>query len=243
MDFIMRLLTTFIIALTCALPAHSHWQEIDLQAKDGVTLKASYISPAKIGPAMLLVHQCNMDRSSWQSMGKQLHDAGVHVLALDLRGFGDSEGEGLRGSGGFPEFLKKSSDDVDLAFDFLAERDDVDVDRIAAGGASCGAMLPSDLATRRDVKALMLLSGPPSDASIAHISASPELAVFAAATDADTITPGVATRLNEAVSGSLHPASTIKIYSGAEHGLPMFAQNAELEPMLMGWLLNALDQE
>jgi dienelactone hydrolase len=236
----MRLLTTFILTLSCALPVQAHWQEIDLQAADGVKLKASYISPARMGPAMLLVHQCNMDRSSWQTMGRRLHDAGVHVLALDLRGFGDSEGQGLRGQGGFAEFLKKSSGDVDLAYDFLAQQADVDPARIAAGGASCGAMLTSELAMRRDVKALMLLSGPPSDEAIAHISTSPELAVFAAATDADTITPGVDTLLRTAVNRSAHPNSTAKVYPGTEHGLPMFAKNVELEPLLMTWLVEEL---
>ena len=171
---------------------------------------------------MLLVHQCNMDRSSWQDIGRQLHDAGIHVLALDLRGFGDSEGEGMQGDGGFRGFLARSHTDVDLAFDYLAKQDLVDADRMGAGGASCGAMLTAELATRRDVKALMLLSGPPSEAAVANIAASSDLAVFAAAATGDSITPGVDVALKGAVDGSPHPASTAKIYSGAEHGLPMF---------------------
>jgi len=236
----MRLLNVLIIFFLGTLPAHAHWNDVDLQASDGVKLKASYISPAKPGPAMLLVHQCNMDRTSWQSIGKQLHDAGVHVLALDLRGFGDSEGDGMRGAGGFGGFLKRSSGDVDLAYDFLAQQTHVDTSRMAAGGASCGAMLTADLAARRNIKALMLLSGPPSDAAIAHIAATPELAVFAAATSGDTITPGVDARLKTATDGSANPRSTAKIYAGTEHGLPMFAKNAELEPMLIKWLTQEL---
>ena len=236
----MRLLTVLIIFFLGTLPAHAHWNDVDLQASDGVKLKASYISPAKPGPAMLLVHQCNMDRTSWQSIGKQLHDAGVHVLALDLRGFGDSEGDGMRGAGGFGGFLKRSSGDVDLAYDFLAQQTHVDTSRMAAGGASCGAMLTADLAARRNIKALMLLSGPPSDAAIAHIAATPELAVFAAATSGDTITPGVDARLKTATDGSANPRSTAKIYAGTEHGLPMFDVNPDLEPALIDWLKNQL---
>lgn len=236
----MRLLTILAILVCWALPAHAHWKDIDLKASDGVTLKASYISPAKPGPAMLLVHQCNMDRKSWQSIGKQLHDAGIHVLTLDLRGFGDSEGEGLRGAGGFGEFLQKSHGDVDLAYDFLAQQAGVDPSKIAAGGASCGAMLTAELATRRQLKALMLLSGPPSDDAVAHIATTPELAVFAAAASGDTITPDVHVTLRGAVEGSPHPRSTAKIYTGPEHGLPMFAKNAELEPALIAWLKREL---
>ena len=236
----MRLLSLLALLVIVVLPAHAHWNDIDLEASDGVMLKASYISPAKPGPAMLLVHQCNMDRKSWQSIGKHLHDAGIHVLTIDLRGFGDSEGEGLRGTGGFDAFLGKSRGDVDLAYDFLAKQTGVDASKIAAGGASCGAMLVAGLATRRDLKALMLLSGPPGDKAVAHIAATPELAVFAAAASGDTITPGVGERLSETVEGSLHPRSIAKIYAGPEHGLPMFAKNDELEPALLGWLKREL---
>ena len=30
--------------------------------------------------------------------------------------------------------------------------------------------------------------------------------------------------------------STLKIYAGAEHGVPMFAKNPELEPMVVSWV-------
>jgi hypothetical protein len=72
--------------------------------------------------------------------------------------------------------------------------------------------------------------------AIAHIAATPELAVFAA-TSGDTITPGVDAALKGAVAGSPHPRSTVKIYPRSEHGLPMFAKNAELEPALKRELL------
>ena len=82
----------------------------------------------------------------------------------------------------------------------------------------------------------MLLSGPPSDGAVAHMAETSGLAVFAAATSGDTITPGVADRLQGAVEGSKHPHSTAKIYDGTEHGLPMFGKNADLEPALVAWL-------
>ena len=47
------------------------------------------------GPAMLLLHQCNMDRHAWDGLAKDLADAGVHVLTLDFRGFGESGGDRL----------------------------------------------------------------------------------------------------------------------------------------------------
>ena len=97
-------------------------------------------------------------------------------------------------------------------------------------------MLTADLAARRDVEALMLLSGPPSEAAVANMASSSSLAVFAAAATGDTVTPGVADALQGAVDGSAHPHSTAKIYDGPEHGLPMFDKNADLEPALVSWL-------
>lgn len=216
-------------------------QDIDLTGADGTNLKATYLSPGQPGPAMLLVHQCNMDRTSWSGIAAQLVDAGVHVLTLDLRGFGDSGGPPLR-EVGFPAFMQQAPGDVDVAFDYLLAQEGVDAERVAAGGASCGAMLTADLAARRDIEALMLLSGPPSEAAVANMASSPGLAVFAAAATGDTVTPGVADALQGAVDGSGHPRSTAKIYDGPEHGLPMFDKNPDLEPALVSWLKAELSQ-
>ena len=234
----LALITALIglIGLIGAMLASASTQDVDLTAADGTALKATYQSPGKPGPAMLLVHQCNQNRQMWGFIADQLVASGVHVLALDLRGFGDSGGTGMRGEGGFAAFMKASTGDVDMAYDYLAGQSGVDGDRIAAGGASCGAMLTADLAARKPVTALMLLSGPPSDAAIANIAGSPDLAVFAAAASDDPITVGVAERLEGAVEGSPNPDSMAKIYGGIEHGLPMFAKNADLEPALIGWL-------
>lgn len=232
------ILAIALTALTVlAIPVAASSVDVDLKAADGTALKATYMSPGRPGPAMLLVHQCNMDRKSWSSIAAPLVEAGVHVLALDLRGFGESEGKGPREAGGFGNFLQTAHGDVDLAFDYLVSQEGVDGSRLAAGGASCGAMLTADLATRQSgLKALMLLSGPPSDGAVAHMAATSGLAVFAAAATEDTITPGVAAALQGAVKGSPHPKSTAKIYGGSEHGLPMFDKNADLEPALLAWL-------
>ena len=83
----------------------------------------------------------------------------------------------------------------------------------------------------------MLLSGQASDAAKAYLTATPAIPVFGAASDGDT---SAAKGINEAVAASKNPHSTIKIYSGTEHGVPMFAKNAELEPMIVTWLKTQL---
>ena len=54
--------------ITMALPALAETRVVDLQTSDGINLKASYTSPGHTGPGMLLIHQCNMDRSSWKAI-------------------------------------------------------------------------------------------------------------------------------------------------------------------------------
>lgn len=230
------------VALFLALSVGSvlaHSTDVDLEMSDGVTLKATYMSPDQPGPAMLLIHQCNMDRTSWDGIAGQLVEAGVHVMTMDLRGFGDSGGEGM--SAGFPNLLAKSHGDLDAAFAYLVDQEGVDGARVAVGGASCGAMLTADLAGRQaEITALMLLSGPPSEDAIASIAAKPGLAVFGAAAVDDPVTPGVADTIQRAVNGSENGHSIAKVYAGSEHGLPMFAKNPDLEPALVAWLQERL---
>src|SRR5262245_9286249 len=67
-----------------------HVVDIDVSTPDGAKLRATYYSPGKPEPTMLLLHQCNMDRKSWSALGTALSESGVHALAIDYRGYGDS---------------------------------------------------------------------------------------------------------------------------------------------------------
>lgn len=69
-------------------------RHVDIVAPDGVLLRASYFSPGKAGPAVLLFHQCSMDRHAWDGLAIDLVTAGFHVLTYDQRGFGASRSPG-----------------------------------------------------------------------------------------------------------------------------------------------------
>jgi dienelactone hydrolase len=230
---------TFAIAGTLtfavALQADVQKKDVDIKAPDGINLKASYFSPGRPGPAMLLLHQCNMDRHAWDGLAKNLADAGFHVLTLDFRGYGESGGDRPTDAAARRAMIQeKWPADVDAAYAFLTAQKDVDRARVAAGGASCGVTQSSDLAARkREIKALMLLSGSASDAAKAYIASTPALPVFGAASEGDT---GAAKGIREAVEASKHAKSTVKIYPGTEHGVPMFPKNAGLETMIVTWL-------
>jgi dienelactone hydrolase len=223
-------------ALACAagLSAEVQKQDVDIKAPDGVNLKATYFSAGRSGPAMLLLHQCNMDRHAWDGLAADLAAGGINVLTFDNRGFGESGGSKSTDPDTRAANRQKWPADVDAAFAYLTFQKGVDQSRVAVGGASCGVTLSSDLATRHhDIRALMVLSGRASDAAKAYIASNPSLPVFGAASEGDT---GAANGIREAVGSSKDPKSTLKIYPGTEHGVPMFAKNPELEPMIVAWL-------
>ena len=218
-----------------ALSAEVQKKDVDIKAPDGMNLKGSYFSPGRPGPAILLLHQCNMDRHAWDGLAKDLADSGFHVLAIDYRGYGDSKGEGFTTpEQGRAVLRDKWPRDVDAAYAYLIAQKGVDKSRVAAGGASCGVGQSSSLAARHpEIKALMLLSGSASDEAKAYIAANPSIPVFGAASEGDT---NAAKGIKETVGASKNPHSTIKLYAGTEHGVPMFAKNSELEPMIVSWL-------
>ena len=72
-----------------------------------------------------------------------------------------------------------------------------------------------------------------SAAAKARFAATPGLPIFGAASEGDT---NAAKGIKEAVESSKNNHSTIKVYSGTEHGVPMFAKNADLEPTIVAWL-------
>src|SRR4029077_1480413 len=66
---------------------------VTLKAADGTKLAATYYAGDQPGPGILLLHQCNKDRSSWNGLAESLAKEGFHVLTLDYRGYGESGGK------------------------------------------------------------------------------------------------------------------------------------------------------
>src|SRR5713226_4592563 len=65
---------------------------VDLKASDGILLKATYFAAGKQGPGVLLFHQSNRTRTSWDDVARQLAAAGINTLAVDDRAYGESGG-------------------------------------------------------------------------------------------------------------------------------------------------------
>ena len=135
---------------------------LDILASDGIKLKATYYSPEKRGPGILLLHECDMDRKSWESLATSLSGSGIHVLTFDYRGYGETPAKG--------DLYEHLPADVDSALAKLISQPGVDKKSIAVGGASCGVYNSIQLAIRNDdVRALFLLTGPMPEEAVAYI--------------------------------------------------------------------------
>src|SRR5207253_5678713 len=92
-----------VLATSALVQAQQPPRVVDLKASDGTLLKASYFAAAKPGPGVLLLHQSNRTRDSWDGLARQLVAAGINTLTLDMRGFGES--------GGTPPFFKRTDEE------------------------------------------------------------------------------------------------------------------------------------
>jgi hypothetical protein len=138
-------LSSFIAVAPLFTPTSQRF--VNLTAADGTNLKATFFSADKPGPGVLLLHQCNRQRKVWDSLAQQLAAAGINVLTLDYRGFGESGGIPLTKA--TPQQIQdlqaKWPSDIDLALKYLEDQQRVKRDIIGVGGASCGVNNPFKL--------------------------------------------------------------------------------------------------
>jgi len=152
-----------IIAATqlAAQPAKSG-RAVDVKSADGTILKGTYFAAAKPGPGVLLFHQSNRTRESWDELAAQLAAVGIHVLTVDMRAHGESGGKYDTEANRAAYWKTGWPSDLEAAFQYLSSQAGVNRDAIGAGGAgNLGVQGAIETARRHpaQVKSLVLLSG------------------------------------------------------------------------------------
>ncbi len=240
-------LSAFALAALLALPAAADPTAagstvVDVAADDGVKLVATYTSPGKPGPGVMLLHMCNSDRSAWTGLAKKLAARGIHSLALDYRGYGDSGGTQGEGAEGRRMRAEKWPGDVDAAFEFLRSRPGVDGARAGAAGGSCGVDQAAALARRHpgEVSALVLLAGGVDGDGTTFLAENPWLPVLGSASRDDGQAVG---GMRWTIGFSSHPENRFLEYPHGGHGTEMFAVHADPEPQIADWFRRHLIEE
>ena len=235
--FLATLLTLCIASLAFAAD-----RPVDLTASDGTNLKATYFAAAKRGPGVLLLHQCNRQRKVWDDLAHQLAAAGIHVLTLDYRGYGESGGE--RFDQLPPEQAAQAQakwpGDIDVAFRYLQSQPGVKRDIIGVGGASCGVNNSVQTARRHpEVKSLVLLSGNTNLDGRNFLRNSPNLPIFFAVADDDEFPPTVIT-VEWLYSLDANSGKKLVHYAKGGHGADIFPVHPELIGLIVDWYATTL---
>src|SRR5215471_1072278 len=240
---IQSLIASSLLALAACAQQAPTPRVVDLKAADGAVLKATYFPAAKPGPGVLLLHQCNRQRKVWDQLAQQLAAAGINVLTLDLRGFGESAGTPADKATPqeVAEAQQKWPGDIDMAFAYLTSQPGIKRDVIGLGGASCSVNNSIQTARRHpaDVKSLVLLSGGTDLAGRQFLRQSSQLPVLFAVADDDEF-PVTLDSVPWLYSISPNPGKNLVHYARGGHGADMFGVHPELRGVIVDWYVTTL---
>jgi dienelactone hydrolase len=215
----------------------------DLTAPDGLKLKGTFSAAAASGPGVLLLHQCNRQRKVWDDLATRMTAAGMNVMTVDLRGYGDSEGtpiDKLTPDEVNVVFNDKMPLDVETAYKFLVVQPTVSPGILVVGGASCGVNQSVHLAMKHpEIKALVLLSEITDMEGRNFLRAHPSLPLFLATAE-DDADPGVSDLMQWLSTFSTNPHTKFVRYKTGGHGVEMFAAHPELPVTIVDWVTIAV---
>jgi len=238
-----RVLTLLVCVFTLGVRSWSAERVVDLTAADGTKLKASYFAAGKPGPGVLLLHQCNRQRKIWDGLAQQLAAAGINVLTLDYRGYGDSGGDPfdkLPPQQAAQTQAEKWPGDIDTAFQYLVSQPEVTRDVIGVGGASCGVNNSIQTARRHtEVKSLVLLSGNTDLKGRQFLRESTKLPVFFAVADDDEF-PTSIVAIEWLYSIAADPDKKFVHVATGGHGADMFKVHPDMPGEIVNWYMTTL---
>jgi dienelactone hydrolase len=232
-----------VLATSRALAAEAPPRDADITAPDGTMLKATYYAAAKPGPGVLLLHMCNSNRKAWEPVASQLGAAGIHALALDYRGFGESKGDRFEN-----DFQKQQQvvnekwpGDIDAALAFLRAQAGVDKSRIGAAGGSCGVNQAVQVAVRhREVRSLVLLAGGTNPQGLDFLRRNPWLPIFASAAADDQFDSDAPRSMEWLTEISGNPRNKFVAFADGRHGTEIFGPHPELPRQIVTWYVDTL---
>ena len=144
-------------------PSPTAVQTVHIESADNVILVGSFYGSVKENsPGVILLHQWQSDRHSFDDLAKLLQARTINVLSIDGRGFGEStrKADGSPVSPGRTDAdVKAMLGDVDATLKFLKQQKSVNSSRLGIVGASYGSSLAIIYAADHpDVSAVVLLS-------------------------------------------------------------------------------------
>jgi pimeloyl-ACP methyl ester carboxylesterase len=210
-------------------------ETVKFKTKDGIEVVGDYYE-APDSRGALLLHMMPATRKSWTAFAPKLQQAGFKVLAIDLRGHGESQG----GPNGYQKFSDEEHQasrlDVEAGAAFLKEKG---VAKLYLVGASIGANLALRyLAEHPDIKSAVLLSpgldyrGVITDELVGKLK--DNQAVYGIASEDDKYSFDTVKKLFEGIA--ISDKRAVRYFKNAGHGTEIF----EKEPQFMGEIVEWL---
>lgn len=211
-------------------------EPVSLRAADGTPLSAAWYAPTRPAPAIVLVHMLTRSHREWDLAAQALNASGFAVLALDLRGHGDS-------GGSYAAALGSMQQDVQAALDWVKLRPEVLPGHLGIAGASLGASLAvMAAATDQAVRSVALLSpggeyrGVRCEASMRRFAERGGAAMLVASTG-DPYAARTARQFAAMGSG----LRDLRVIDGSNaHGTRLLDAGADLLPALVDWFRRSL---
>ena len=229
----MRTILILFLLLALVPPIHAQSDEpqrIEIAASDGLTLVGDfYPSDQTSAPAVLLLHMMGSSRTVWQRTGliDELVAAGYAVLAVDLRGYGQT--------GGAHDWIL-AEQDIQIWIDWLRDQPNVDPDRIDLVGGSIGAMLAlrammndGDVVTAITLSPNLTFIGVDAETAMIAIRDRP---IYMIGSHGDRPAADCLRRMADLAEGD----ALIQFYAGSIHGTDLFFTHPDLAPALVRWL-------
>jgi len=145
-------------------PGLARGKTVAISTEDGMDLAATFFAPRKDrAPGVLLIHDAGGDREQFSAIAKRLQKRGFGVMAVDLRGHGESKTKDLDWSklskDERPAAWQRSPRDVEAAADWLLSQKSIHSTSLSLVGIGAGCALAARHAEQdENVISLMLLA-------------------------------------------------------------------------------------
>ena len=224
-------------------------QKVTLATQDKFPLIGEYFQPkAPTDKAVLMLHQCNYNRTMYDEIGKNLAEKGIHALSIDFRSYGES----VKGQMDQKHIRALPESDRDKVWDTLWETWQQDTQvayallqskfkgkgTIGIIGASCGGSQGLALMEKKDVKAMSYFSSGQNEERIARYKKQfTDMPTLIIAAKDDGFTYLSAQKLFELAT---NPNSKLIAYSAGGHGYPLLAKDPSLAGQIATWFSEQL---
>ena len=221
--------------------------EVNLKGKDGFNLYGDFVEAnVTSNKGVLMLHQCNADRSMYEDLAASLAKSGISSMSLDFRGYGDSTTDevsfaAIRSKATSREHYMEMtnkvgigahrSDDVEIAYQYLLKKLG-NHGNISLIGASCGGGQSIILAQKHKPESFIFFSSGMNQATIDQFKKVSDVPALIIVSQGDEYTFKSSNRI---FLDAENQQSRLISYKGDAHGFPLFKQDPNLKAVMVEW--------